>query len=294
MSKKKGNLSRIITVIPKKKWVYFGILSVLLIFFSGEAIRYSDIPMWPNMWKYFIKPQNADMLLYDLSVGYIGSYMFYLLVDFIPDWFEAIEKEKENIPIRCCVYRELQVFISRIISLWCSIEHVAVENNVANGSNITDIRSVFNREFIQQRVACVNLSQSSNTISFNSIYVDWYTKIFSELTTIINQGNLITTRYKYDMPTKIFYDMFYLVNDSNMLGNLPMILNAITSSKRSKNILLAECMNFQNGTGGEDIDKSCEAIINLYNWTNIEYNYLIENIDNQDIRIHNTEFSTYV
>lgn len=135
----KNNL--LFTVIPKNQWVYFVILTIGLTIALVQAIKYCDSPIWTNMPVYFIKPQNADMLIYNLSVSYIVSYMFYLLVNFIPDCVRAVNKEKSMLPFRATIQREVQEFVSGIINLWVDVGVYSTNENIYKIVNTSGIEN---------------------------------------------------------------------------------------------------------------------------------------------------------
>lgn len=277
--------------MSKKKWIYFGILTSLLICFIFVAIKYCDIPIWESAPDFFVKPKNADMLLYNLSISYIASYMFYALVNFIPDWIEAIEKEKEMLALRGAIHREIQLFTSRLISLWNDIVMSASRKESFNILNEDDIKELFNIEFMKKISTLVILSDNSNVKSVSNYYSDWYTQILEEINEISNLGNLILTRYKNDIPSKIFYDLFYIINDSSIMAALPRIIE-ISTSFNGENIPLSQCIDFESKIGKKNVDRSCQSIISLYDWVNTEYDYIIKNAKVKDncIKIHNIRF----
>ncbi|WP_242841828.1 hypothetical protein [Clostridium beijerinckii] len=287
-------LYRVLTAISKKKWVYFGILTLGLLASGVQAARYSDLKIWANMPKYFIKPENADMLIYNLSVGYIVSYMFYIFVNFIPDLLEAIEKQNTLIPFRATMQREIQEFERRIIDLWISIGINASIKEVISISEINKIEEFFELNSIKQISKCVKLMDQVD----QSIEIDianpnklWVTKIKQQLEGICTLGNMILTRYKNDIPPGIFYDIFYLLNQSGMIGELLNVLNAIMLLRNGRNFKLIDCIYFDDEKMKEDINKSCKAIINLYIWVNSEYTYLASNTNDKYITISNIKFS---
>ena len=113
--------------MSNKKWIYFGVLSAILIIAIIIVIRYCDFPICNNNFKLFIKPENSDMLFYNLSTGYIVSYIFYILVNFIPDCINKNEKEKELIALRCGIHHEVQGVSSIIIQLWANLAKASFE-----------------------------------------------------------------------------------------------------------------------------------------------------------------------
>ena len=283
--------------MSKRKWIYFWALTAILLPSVIWAIKYCDIQIWSilpnNIAKFFIKPENADMLIYNLSVGYIVSYIFYLLVNFIPDLINEKEKEKELLSLRCAAQREVQLFTTRLILFWFSLAKTASSKGTVNISDVKSISDFFNREFIKQISIGVDFSDDSGTSTYNLNEIDWYTRILSTLKELSDRGNVILTRYKDSIPTEVFYNLFYIINESSMVAYLSSSVVIVTSANGKKGCL-SQCMNFMNGTGGEDIDKSCEIIINLYNWVNMEYSYLNNHIEKNSARIHKINFNSYL
>ncbi|SDP67279.1 hypothetical protein [Clostridium gasigenes] len=289
----KKTLFKIFTAISKQKWRYFIILSLILIYSSIQAIRYSDIPIWANMPEYFIKPQNADMLQYNLSVSYIVSYMFYMLVNFIPDLVESVEKQSETIPFKATIHKEIQQFTKGIIYLWATIGVNANSKGYFNISEIVEVDDFFKQDVIEEITKHVKLQESIKTyaaLTLISEHYDWSLKMRLELDKICTLGNLILTRYKDNVPLEIFYDIFYIINESNMIGELLVQLNGINSLKNGKNLYLADCTNFNKNL---NVGKSCQSIINLYNWVNIEYEYFSDNINDINITVNKIDIKYF-
>lgn len=285
----KGRLFRILDAIPKNKWLYFKILSLILFFSIIQVIRYSDIPIWMNMPEYFIKPQNADMLLYNLSVSYIVSYMFYLLVNFIPDFVEAVEKQNKTVPFKAAIHREVEQFTKNIIDLWTTIGINASFKGTLNISEIVEIDNFFKTSVIEKITKYVKLEELIEDyigIDVSCEHYIWSIKIRRELDKICTLGNMILTRYKNNIPSEIFYDIFYIVNESKMVGDLLLELNGIASLRNGKNFPLSDCMSFEDNKSKTDIKQSCQSIINLYNWVNNEYEYIVSNINDNNITIN--------
>lgn len=279
--------------MSKKKLIYFGILSVLLVYFSIQSIRYCDIPIFKNAPQYFIKPQNADMLLYNLSVGYIVSYMFYLLVNFIPDFVDSIEKQSQILPFRAAIQREVQQFVSDILSLWTSIGITSSDKGTFDITKVNTIDKFFNPNIIRLSAKGVNLQEQADYDDIFKYLFNWIEKILAELNKICSNGNLILTRYKEDIPSEIFYDIFYLLNESSLIGNLFNMVQAINSLPHKINSPLSDCMSWTDDKGSKDIAKTCESIINLYNWVNKEYDYLVANINNDNIMINKIDIHNF-
>lgn len=284
----KSRKSFIFVVIPKNQWLYFAVLSLGVVVAFVQALRYCDSPIWPNMPKYFEKPENADMLLYNLSVSYVVSYMFYLMVNFIPDCVKAINKEKRMLPYRATIQREVQQFVSNIIYLW---RDVGVNATIKGKYKITDVKCIedfFKVDVIDEISKSIKLEElvsDSVDVDVSDWHFIWNTKLRRTLDNICDAGNLILTRYKEDIPAEIFYDVFYLLNESNIVGELLSELKAIASMKNGRNFRLSTCIGMENNKE-KNIKKSCESIVKLYNWVNTEYEYLDNNIDDIDIKIN--------
>lgn len=275
--------------MQRRNWIYFGILTLLLFPCVLITIKDCDSPLWCNGWQWFIKSDTADMLYYNLSISYIVSYIFYLIVNFVPDWFKDIEK----ISLRCSIYQEVWSLMSNILYLWGIIGKKAFENGIGNESDMKNINKLFNSEFIKNSSSCIVFSSYFNPKTDNNRLVNWYTKLLRELEKIVARGNTILTRYKYDIPSEIFYDIFYIINESSIVGSLPSAINEVTSFGTIY-ACLSDCIDFENEINIKEVDKSCKAIINLYYWLDKEYNYLLKHIDKKDIRICKPDFYEYI
>lgn len=278
--------------ISKMKWMYFAILTMLLVVAIVVTIIYCDSPILGEGLKLFIKPKNADMLWYNLGVSYIVSYIFYFLVNFMPDWIEAKEKERELLNLKCAIHREIQLVTVRMIELWLDI-HNEYLKKINSKDSLNDISELFNIEHIKQISSSVTLSidlrdeayANKNTKKIESI--DRYKKkIILSIDDIRNRINSILTRYKNELLSKTFYDLFYILNESFMFVKL--------GDSIEKNILigngyitLAQCLNFGSEPGRKSIDRSCKLIIEFYNLVNKEYEDLTKTIKDSDVKIYN-------
>ena len=195
--------------------------------------------------------------------------------------------------LRGAIHREIQQFLVSIISFWTSMAKTASKNGIVDLAKIDDINKFFNRDSLLLISACIRFSEESNTIDINKKYINWYTEIMYRLEEINIKGNRILNRYNNSMRTEIFYKLFYLINESIMVGNLSKAVEAATKSY-GKNLLLAQCMSFGSEVGGEQIDKTCKIIIDLYNWINSEYKYIVSNIEENIIMINNIEFAKFL
>lgn len=281
-------------ILTRRKWCYFIILNITLWVALAGAIKYCDIPIWncvqnSNIKLFFIKPDNADMLIYNLSVSYIASYIFYIVVNFIPDWLNSIEKEKELLSLRYAIHREIQVLTSNVVGLWVSFAKVASNSGAVNINVTNDIGCLFRKDVLQQVTSQIIFSDPANTY----LRMEWHTKILLELNKISENGNAILTRYKEDIPTNLFYDLFYILNESSIVGILSSSIHAIALCEGT-NLPLSTCIDFISESGKRNIEDSCLAITNTYSWVNEEYEYLNARIKGSKKNIFKIDVKNYL
>ncbi|MDD7793674.1 hypothetical protein [Clostridium sp. 'White wine YQ'] len=277
--------------MAKRKIIYFIILTIFCVLSIFISIKFCDIPILSiiplKIAPIFIKPNNSDMLLYNLSVGYIVSYMFYLLVNFIPELLDAKEKEKELLRLKCAIHREIQAVIENVRSIWYGMELKVELSSLIKDERINDINNLFRFETIKNISEGIKLSDDSNLATIE-LSISWSELLINRFNEISTQINIILTRYKSDLKPEIFYELFYLVNESLIVGRLPMVIED-GGKILGKDIFLSECIPCSIKAVQDNIEKTCKIIIDLYNWVNKEYDYLKENIQDEEVVIHKIE-----
>lgn len=256
--------------------IFFGIACI-------ETLKYCDLPVLNESFKWFIKKQNCDMTIYNLSVSYIVTYIFYMLVQYFPDLIRRNERENELLPYRIAIYQEVKAFVNDVIDLWVIIAKKSYVDNKFNIKNdVKTIDDFFNEETF--KIICnqirleEDIRQLLHIVRCNENPC-WSTLIKYRLNDICNKGNTLLTRYKTDLTVELFYNIYYLMNRSTIIAQLLSQLNSIDTLKNGKNFCLSDCVFF-DGRDEIDINESCQAIINLYNWVNNEYEILKNKCDN--------------
>lgn len=268
----KALLKDLLTFIPKKKRIYFIVLSAILLISMFLVIKFCDYPVWsflPDIIQgLFTKKSNTDMTLYNLGISYIVSYIFYMLVSFMPEFLSYREEIEKRINLRAAIHREIQLFTVHHVILLESIFKVAVKSGKLDSNSFSSIEEVFTLKNIEIASSEINLSDDSDTMSMNKSYIDWYTKIVSEMRKEKVIGNGILTRYKSDIPTDIFYYIFYLINECTMFNHETLELFV---SLAGKNVLFSNTMSFNTEEGRNIVETTCRCLIELVNWVNNEY-----------------------
>lgn len=271
-----------INIIPKRNKNFFVILLFFLIISILCVIKYCDIPVWSvfenNIGQFFIKDKNADMTIYNICVSYIVSWLFYLIVTFLPDVSERIEREENSIALRCAIHRDTQLLIVRITGLWGAIVKKASQKTDVNIdlSKIASIEDLFTEDIINQAILNTYIHEDSNVciwngnISETNSYVNWYNKIISDIEEIEKYGNSILTRYKSDIPSDLFYNIFYIINENFLISGLGHLIKLISQNGKL-DISLSNCIPSNNE---ENYNNDYESIYFVYNWVNEEYEYL--------------------
>lgn len=215
--------------------VIFALVSFLLWIFSTDELDFSDL--WLN-----------------LLAGFVASICTISVIDNIL----KRQKEKDELPFRIALYRDAQLFASKLISLW-------QEMYTQSQDDRSDIRveELFSEEIIEKIFCSLDLEGHPNTIPKQ----DWFSYIEFNRAELVSRGNQILDRYVTIAEPELFYAIHHLVNDSTFVGLLQYVKQTRTVDVRNRiprhPLLLSYTMKPRA--------KDYEAIGALFTWCRTEY-----------------------
>lgn len=264
----------------RRKHKDFIILSIILfpvIFGIIKGCNYPVIDQLPKIIKQlFIKSSN-DELWYNLSLGYAISYIFYILVNFWPDIKRELNAQRELLPLRSARYREIELLLHDIYGIWGEIFKFCIHNKIIKREDIKSISDLFNFDMIKIVLPYIHLNKPA--IIYGSNPITWYEKLDLSLKQCKVDFNTYLTRYKDMQPSSLFFNIFYLLNSSFILGKLDILLPAACFvygySATLNNAIAADKLK-------DHIETTCKYIIQLINWYDNEYDFLVKNISDAE------------
>ncbi|QXM05462.1 hypothetical protein [Crassaminicella indica] len=256
---------------------YFQLLTILLFPVLVVIIKESDYLLWECIPTFaeplFLKSSNSTIWL-SLSLGYVVSYVFYLLVNFFPDYHRAKEKDIESFPLRCARHREIELLLQDLSSIWGDIIYTCVNNGLIDIIGDLDIDQHLNFEMIKRTLPHIKLNENAIVYERFNREVKWIEKILLSIERFKEDANVYLTRYKDMEPSEIYFGLFYLCNTSFIVGQLPLLINPgihiYGINSNLQNIIAADNLE-------DDINNTCKYIKYLNKWYVEEYTDLIKN-----------------
>lgn len=161
---------------------------------------------------WYISPENnryADLWL-NLSAGFIASSITISVIDRIL----KKQKETDERPLRQAMYRDIQLFTSRFISLWSEMYLHSVEAR----TNMT-VEDFFSPSSIEVIRNSLDLSCMANVSPART----WFSHIENSRKDLEDRGQKVLTTYANIAEPEVLQAIHYLINDSAYLGRLDMI-----------------------------------------------------------------------
>lgn len=223
-----NNIALVVTIC-------FAIVTLVLWFYSTENHDFSDL--WLN-----------------LSSGFIASILTIAVIEYIL----KKQKAKSEEPLRLALYRDVQLFASRLISLW---QEMYVQSNEKR-DNIS-VKELFSEKNISAIYDSLDLEGEPNVIPKQN----WFTYISNNSEDLIKRGNRILDRYPGFAEPELFQSIHHLVNDSPFVGALTMMnkLRLHDISDKFPRHPLLRCYTI------EPNDRDYSSINSLFKWCREEY-----------------------
>lgn len=174
-----------------------------------------------------------------------------------------IEKQnkKNMLPAKAAMYRDIQVFLSRVISFWGEVYH-----NSVPGENIENVNELFSEEVFEKMSINLNL----NSFPQVSPSTEWYRYFNTQGNELYERGEKILNRYYSNMEPEVFRYIHFLVDDSTFIIAMKYILN-IWCYDRQNEIPRPQCLAAYYCDPGKDV---FDTVVKLFNWCEKTYDEL--------------------
>lgn len=169
----------------------FALITLVLWLFSVDEINFSDL--WLN-----------------LLAGFVATICTITIIDSTL----KKQKEKEELPIRLALYRDVQLLTSRVINLW---QEMYTQCNPSRNNILID--DLFVKEEIEFIFANLDLEGFPNVIPQRN----WFGYIDENAKDFEKRGNLILDRYVSLAEPELLEAIHYMVNNSALCARLSLI-----------------------------------------------------------------------
>lgn len=187
-------------------------------------------------------------------------------------------QNKKNIPIKVSMNRDIQIVISRIITIWKEMHYSSVV--IPKQLVLTDLFTVI--EF-NKIIDTVDLSLYPNVYP----KVNWFNYLYRKQTEFINDINKILDKYSLYLEPEIFNYMHNLTRDNIVLSFLH-VPHSINKFDTSKGIPRPTLMSFYHKKAEkEDEFKVILELVDYLNLNKNKYNKLGYVLYDIDINISN-------
>ena len=237
-------------------------MSISIVIKNSDAVIPNFIPDFIGI--IFTKDGNENKFFYDISVGFIVSFIFYITVSFIPDCLDTREKFNSQVDIRIAVHRDVQLFVANFIS--------AIREILKNRSDKTDnlyFQNLKNDILVQAYENTIINDESPMTDGNKKLTWELYIRNYSKM--LNEYGERILSRHKGDLNSKIYTSIHYLVYDSQLI-NLQIKFFSLPANMRPKSLILPRTLNGEINMN----EKSIQHIINASTWVNDEHDKLTQ------------------
>ena len=157
---------------------------------------------------------NLGDLFLNLLAGFIASILTILIIDHIL----KREHEKNTLPLKLSLYRDVQLLSSRIIRLW---EEMYVQS-IEHRSGIA-VEELFSENTMKEIYDCLDLEGKPNITPAQ----DWFLYIDNHLSEIQKCGEKILDRYINVASPELLQSIHHLISDSAIAGMGLEIMNRV-------------------------------------------------------------------
>lgn len=247
-----------------------GIVSAVILLKFSNAPNCFDISI-------LNKPQGDWSIFISILTSYIVTAGFYFIMNFIPDKIKEQEELEASLPHRCCMHRDIQLFISDILSMWGNvIKYARKKTSESDLPKIESVLGMFDENVIANSARHVKLLEEGNTTNALGDKLLWKDEIGCDLSEICKKGEKILDKYQKDIPLAVYFSLKRLLDSSPLIGILnniyPIILKGVNG-----NCTLFNCI--AKDKEGKKLGETSEDIANIYNWVNDEYDELVKQFD---------------
>ena len=239
----KSNLAILITIL-------FAIISLVLWLLSTSERKVSDL--WLN-----------------LLAGFISSLITITVIDRII----KKQKQKDELPLKKTMYRDIQLFTSRFIYLWKDMYEASC--NECPELSVVDL---FTEEKIESIRSNLNLKKYPNITPKQN----WFTYLLNCKTDLVTRGEKIISAYANTADPKIIQAVHYIINDGQLLGNLSVMERIYAYDLQNKVPRPPLLIAYTPPTNTTDFD----MIHQLFDWCYAEYEKLKSSSQNDIVDIY--------
>lgn len=264
------------------------LLTALMALSCIVIICFCDVAVWKpfETWTFLLQ-SDKDKTLYNIAISYVAAYIFYILQVYIPEK----HKEETLIPLRAAVQREVQFFTIWIVTLWTTYYTYVIGQDKLNKPISKSLDSIFEENNMYEVLKSINLSDISTQPSIYSPQNSWRNYTKDTLTKIINWGNKIITNRATELPPEIYYAIFYMTTESNIVFLMQQMLSIPQSLLTLTT--LAETIPTNTESQKRDLSTDIASIKVLVEWVNKEYDFLNSQKKYAIPSIHRIDISIY-
>ena len=224
------------------------------------------------LWFFFAEERDWSELALNMGAGFLATTVTIFVIDRLLE-----KKHQEDMrPLRLAMYRDIQLFTSRLISLWVEMYEASAEDR----TNIT-IDKLFTKEKMQSIYTGLDLELKAPVMP----EMDWFQHIFLEIKDLRKRGEKILERYSAQGSPQLLYIVHYLVNDSVWIDSVTSYWATLRQHDALKKIPRHPLLKCFLGTPTE---KDFDTIHQLFRWCREEFNEL------QDTSIYEIDRCTYM
>lgn len=209
-------------------------------------------------WLIFSNELNWGDLFLNLLAGFIASILTIAVIDHIL----KREQEQNELPLKFALYRDVQLFTSRIIGLWQEMYVQSIEQR----SKIS-IDELFSKETMKAIFENLDLEGKPNIIPEQN----WFLYISNNYADIQKKGEKILDRYINIASPDLMQSIHHLISDSTFAGMPLGLLNQIKATDLRSGIPRLPLLIANTISPSE---RDFVEIKNLFKWCNKNYTEL--------------------
>lgn len=155
-----------------------------------------------------------ETVLSNLWLNLLADFVFSLCTLLLIERTLQNQKEKNELPLRIARYRDIQLFTSRLITLWMRMFQFT-----SQWEKEISIDTLFTKDIINEIYERLNMQEEAPVLPKQN----WNTHIYNYVNDLIYRGNHILDRYVSIMPPELFGAIHHLTNDSPFIERLQNI-----------------------------------------------------------------------
>lgn len=171
------------------------------------AIHMFFIAFWATLCVF----SKDEIVLVDLWLNLLASFIASLCTLLLIERTLQNRKEKNELPLRIARYRDIQLFTSRLITLWMRMFQFT-----SQWEKEISIDTLFTKDIINGIYERLNMQEEAPVLPKQN----WNIYINNYITDLIDRGNHILDRYVSIMPPELFGAIHHLTNDSPFIERL--------------------------------------------------------------------------